>query len=31
MIFQEILKKATQEHWATGHFNFSRFCGTIII
>ena len=24
MTLQEILKKATQEHWATGHFNFSE-------
>src|SRR3990167_2327171 len=24
MTYQEILKKATQEHWATGHFNFSE-------
>mgnify|MGYP001591376555 CR=1 FL=1 len=24
MTYQEILKKATSEHWATGHFNFSE-------
>src|SRR3990167_10977216 len=24
MILNEILKKATKEHWATGHFNFSE-------
>ena len=24
MTLDEILKKATQEHWATGHFNFSE-------
>lgn len=24
MTYQEILKKATAEHWATGHFNFSE-------
>src|SRR3989344_1362824 len=24
MTLQEILKRATKEHWATGHFNFSE-------